>query len=118
MEPIVRSGLMYVSKDQVKAIRKLLREAWLKLDVLFYYGRWEALLNINTEEAAHKALQLRLDSPPGYDYIQDGFEGNNFADVEEQAAQSYAAILPPTEPFVKTEVIQEVGTAMAGEAED
>eukprot|EP00971_Amphidinium_carterae_P037761 742739-Amphidinium_carterae.1 len=59
MEPIVRNGLMYVSKDQVKAIRVLIREAWMKLDVLFYYGRWETLLNLDTEEDALKALQSR-----------------------------------------------------------
>eukprot|EP00971_Amphidinium_carterae_P187566 3722561-Amphidinium_carterae.1 len=64
MEPIVRGGLMYVSKEQVKAIRKLLLEAWLKLDVVFYYGRWEALLNIDTEADALKAIRARIEPPP------------------------------------------------------
>eukprot|EP00971_Amphidinium_carterae_P028269 556710-Amphidinium_carterae.1 len=115
MEPIIRSDLMYLSKDQVSAVRKLMKEAWLKLDTTFYYGRWEALLNIDAEEDAHKALLLRLD-PPGYEDLRDNIEDNNNI-VDEHAAQSRTAAILPTKLPDKT-TIQEVGTAMAGEAED
>eukprot|EP00971_Amphidinium_carterae_P092999 1841116-Amphidinium_carterae.1 len=114
---------------------------------MFYYGRWEALLDIHTEEDAHRALKDRVDPPPGYEDVFEGYETYKF---DEQVAHSRTAmeilaatqkdkriwqyaIIPPVphrstagradasesnELPANTAVIPELGAAMAGEAEE
>eukprot|EP00971_Amphidinium_carterae_P026758 527807-Amphidinium_carterae.1 len=43
---------MYLSKDQFKAVRELLYDSRLRLDETFYYGRWEQLLPLPSEDDA------------------------------------------------------------------
>eukprot|EP00971_Amphidinium_carterae_P297427 5908835-Amphidinium_carterae.1 len=61
MEPLIRNQLMYLSKDQFRAVRSLLQESRNRLDEMFYYGRCKTLLGLVPEEEA--------DPPPGL--VQD-----------------------------------------------
>eukprot|EP00971_Amphidinium_carterae_P240382 4772241-Amphidinium_carterae.1 len=43
---------MYLSKDEFRAVRELLYDSRFRIDDTFYYGRWEQLLHLPSEDEA------------------------------------------------------------------
>eukprot|EP00971_Amphidinium_carterae_P253676 5036058-Amphidinium_carterae.2 len=67
IEPLIRNQLMYLSKDQFRAVRSLLYDSRLKLDETFYNGRWEQLLDLPSEdEAIGQAMNVQEEPDEKY----------------------------------------------------
>eukprot|EP00971_Amphidinium_carterae_P336159 6472363-Amphidinium_carterae.1 len=102
MEPLVRNQLMYLSKDQFRAVRSLLQESRHRLDEQFYYGPWEGLLKIDTEEDAYRAVLDVPVRPPGFEE-----ENNQVIEACHTLSNSVTA-----------QEEKELCTAMAGDTDD
>eukprot|EP00971_Amphidinium_carterae_P248543 4934012-Amphidinium_carterae.2 len=89
IRPLVRNQLVYLSKKQFNTVRTLLDEARHQLDTVLYYGRWQALLEIDTEADAARVVERPLEAPVEVEEIEDSYAAMA-ADGSDPQQESYA----------------------------
>eukprot|EP00971_Amphidinium_carterae_P080620 1595097-Amphidinium_carterae.1 len=67
-------------------MRTLLYEARHHVATVFYYGRWEALLDIGPEAEALRLFGRRIEHPPGLEDIQEECRVVDPVDLDEYNA--------------------------------
>eukprot|EP00971_Amphidinium_carterae_P301051 5981730-Amphidinium_carterae.1 len=105
-----RNQLMYLSKDQFRAVRELLYDARLRIDETFYYGRWEQLFQLPSEDDALAQAVNVTEEPEQSEEPEE-----RFPDTFKRKKKSweYQIVLEPPIIKLRNDVV-----ARAGEADE